>query len=222
MTDGGLKRDEEEQAGEDQDLIALAAILAALVVLLAGHWSSGRAEPVASITLPPPGATKDLYPGCNNIVVTFGDGTSSDAVIDAVSPPGSVEAMWRYDAAQQRWEGFSPAAPAASDLPTVDFLNAVWLCIVGGVPDGHSKRRHGDHRGRPDRGPLFKRTTATAGAGRTATPTSIATTPTTPAGPTPTPRPAGPTATPGTGPVSTAVPPTAVLDSFRVQYADGR
>ena len=48
-------------------LVGLTAMLAAFVVLMVGHWSSGRAEAVASITLPSPGVTKDLYPGCNNI-----------------------------------------------------------------------------------------------------------------------------------------------------------
>ena len=201
-------------------LIALAAILAALVVLLAGHWSSGRAEPAASITLPPPGATKDLYPGCNNMVVTFSDGTSSEAVIDAVSPPGTVETMWRYDAAQQRWVGFFPAAPTASDLLTVNFLNAIWLCLVGGPPTATPTAT-------PPAGQTATATpvaaTSTAVAGQTATATSVATTPTatavrtaiaTSVVTTPT-TPAGQTATPTPGAASSAVAPTTVLTSFR-------
>jgi beta-lactamase superfamily II metal-dependent hydrolase len=38
--------------------------------------------------------------------------------------------MWRYDAAQERFVGFSPAAPQASDLLTVNFLDAVWVCVT--------------------------------------------------------------------------------------------
>jgi hypothetical protein len=191
-------------------LIALAAILAALVVLLAGHWSSGRAEPVASITLPPPGAVLQLYPGCNNVGLTFGDGTASGAVLDAVSPAGSVETMWRHDAAQQRWEGFSPAAPEASDLLTVNFLDAMWLCLVGSSPTATPTPITPTTPAGQTATPASTATPTTP-AGHTATPTSTSATPTTPAGPTPTPIAGSPT--PGT--VSRAVSPTEALDSFR-------
>ena len=194
-------------------LIGLTAMLAVLTVLVVRDWSSGRAQPVASITLPPPGAVLQLYPGCNNVGLTFSDGTASGAVLDAVSPAGSVETMWRHDAAQQRWEGFSAAEPEASDLLTVNFLDAVWLCLVGGSPTATPTTPAGQTA------TPASTATPTAPAGHTATPTSTSATPTTPAGPTPT-RPAGPTPTPvagsptpGTG--STAVAPTGVLTSFR-------
>jgi competence protein ComEC len=97
-------------------------------------WDSGLgAEQVASITLPAPGATEPLYEGCNNISLTFLDGTASQEVVRAVSPADAVESMWRYDAAQERFVGFSPTAPQASDLLTVDFLNAVWICVTARV-----------------------------------------------------------------------------------------
>lgn len=97
--------------------------------VLAAHGSSILAQPVASITMPDPGGTVELYPGCNNIGLTFPDATSSQTVVDAVTPTDAVEAMWRHDAALGKWDGFSPAAAAASDLKTVDFLDAVWLCV---------------------------------------------------------------------------------------------
>jgi len=187
-------------------LVGLTAMLAALTVLVVRDWSSGRAQPVASITLPPPGATEQLYPGCNNVGLTFSDGTPSDAVLDAVSPAGSVETMWRHDAAQQRWDGFSPAAPAASDLPTVNFLDAIWLCLAGSPPTATPTTPAGQTA------TPASTATPTTSAGHTATPTSTVATPTTPAGPTPT-RPAGRTPTPAT--VSTAVAPTETLTSFR-------
>ena len=190
-------------------LIGLTAMLAALVVLVVGDWSSGRAQPVASITLPSPGVTKQLYPGCNNIGLTFPNGTSSGDVIAAVSPAGSVEAMWRHDAAQQRWEAFSAAAPAASDLLTVNFLDAIWVCIVGGPPTATPATPAGQSVTPASTG------TPISPADQTATATSVATTPTRPAGPTATPRPPGPTPTPGPGTVSTAVAPTDVLTGFR-------
>jgi len=93
-----------------------------------------QAQPVASIGLPPPRGTVQLYSGCNNIALTFPDGTASQTVVQAVTPGGVVEAMWRHNAAQNRFEGFSPAAPQASDLLTVNLWDAVWLCVEGTPP----------------------------------------------------------------------------------------
>jgi len=91
--------------------IGLVAVAAVVVALLAAHGSAVRAQPVASIALPDPGGTKQLYPGCNNIGLTFPDGTPSETVVQAVTPAGTVQAMWRHDAALNKFEGFSPAAP---------------------------------------------------------------------------------------------------------------
>ena len=114
--------------------------LALVVALLAARGSLVHAQPVASITLPDPGSTEQLYEGCNNISLTFPDGTGSETVPQAVTPSEAVQAMWRYNAAESRFVGFSPAAPQASDLVTVDFLDAVWLCVTGAAaaPGGGS------------------------------------------------------------------------------------
>lgn len=93
-----------------------------------------RAQPVASISLPPPATTRQLFPGCNNIALTFPDGTASQTVVEAVAPGGTVESLWRHNAALKKFDGFSPMAPQASDLLTVNFLNAVWLCVSGEGP----------------------------------------------------------------------------------------
>jgi hypothetical protein len=109
--------------------------LAVVTALLAAYGSSVRAQPVASIALPAPrDATVDLYAGCNNIALTFPDGTACETVVDAVTPAGVVGAMWRHNAAQNKWDGFSPAAPQASDLKTVNLWDAVWLCLGGAPP----------------------------------------------------------------------------------------
>jgi hypothetical protein len=113
-------------------LIALLAV--AIAALIAANGPSVQAQPVASITLPAPGATKQLYPGCNNISLTFPTGTTSEEVLQAVTPPGAVEAMWRHNAALNRFEGFSPAARQASDLLSVSFLDSVWLCVAAALP----------------------------------------------------------------------------------------
>jgi inhibitor of cysteine peptidase len=114
-------------------LMAAVLVLTAGATLLGAADSRAQAQPVASITLPEPGATKQLYEGCNNIVLTFPDGTTSQTVVQAVTPAGAAESMWRHDASQNRFLGFSLAAPEASDLLTVNFLDAVWLCV--GMPE---------------------------------------------------------------------------------------
>jgi inhibitor of cysteine peptidase len=107
---------------------ALGVTLPALVV-----WQpTVHAQPVASIALPAPGDTVQLYPGCNNVSLTFPDGTASETVVEAVTPAGLFETLWRHNAALSRFEGFSPAAPQASDLLAVNFLDAVWLCLAAG------------------------------------------------------------------------------------------
>jgi hypothetical protein len=112
-------------------IVAVVVALVAAVVVCS--TSPAGAQPVASITLPSPGAMKQLYPGCNNIGLTFENGTASQTVVQAITPTGAVQAMWRHNAALNRFEGFSPAAAQASDLLTVNLWDAVWLC-VGGTP----------------------------------------------------------------------------------------
>jgi beta-lactamase superfamily II metal-dependent hydrolase len=98
-------------------------------------WGSGlSAQQVATITLPMPGTSKVLYEGCNNISLTFPDGTAAQDVAAAVNPSSAMQSMWRYDAAQNRFLGFSPAAPQASDLLSVGFLDAVWVCVAAPPP----------------------------------------------------------------------------------------
>lgn len=112
--------------------LGIVAVPLALVVglLVCGARLVG-AQPVASIALPAPGGAVQLYSGCNNIALTFPNGTASENVMQAVTPAGAVEAMWRYNGAQKTYQAFSPAAPQASDLLSVDFLDAVWVCVAG-------------------------------------------------------------------------------------------
>ncbi len=116
--------------------IGLMAVAAVAAAFLAAHGPSVRAQPVASIALPAPGSTEQLYPACNNISLTFPDGTPCETVVQAVTPAGAVEALWRFNPSQNRFEGFSPAYPQASDLHSVYFLDAVWLCIYEGPGTG--------------------------------------------------------------------------------------
>jgi inhibitor of cysteine peptidase len=110
-------------------LMAAVLALTAAATLLAVAGPPVRAQAVASIALPEPGGVEQLYEGCNNVALTFPDGTSIEAVLQAVSPAGAAQSIWWYDASQGRFLGFSPAAPQASDLLTVNFQDAVWLCV---------------------------------------------------------------------------------------------
>jgi hypothetical protein len=111
--------------------IVAVGLVVVVVALVIRSNSVVWAQPVASIALPPPRSTVQLYAGCNNLALSFPDGTASQTVVQAVTPAGVVEALWRHNAAQNRFEGFSPAAPQASDLLTVNLWDAVWLCISG-------------------------------------------------------------------------------------------
>jgi hypothetical protein len=110
-------------------IVGLAVVAAVVAGLLAAHGLSAQAQPAATIAMPEPGEAKDLYEGCNLVSLTFPDGTTSEEVIDAVTPPGMVQALWRQTPALDRFEGFSPAFPQASDLLEVSFLEPVWICI---------------------------------------------------------------------------------------------
>jgi hypothetical protein len=112
----------------------MATVVVLAVALLAARGPTVRAQPVASISLPPPGGAVQLYLGCNNIGLTFPDGTPSQQVVQAVTPANAVESLWRHSAALGRFEGFNPAFPGASDLLSVDFLDAAWLCMAEGLP----------------------------------------------------------------------------------------
>jgi hypothetical protein len=115
--------------------LCLMVLAVAVTVVLAAQRSSAQAPPVATIALPEPGEAMELFPGCNFISLTFPDGTATQAVVDAVTPPETVQALWRQTPSLDRFEGFSPAFPQASDLLSVNFLDPVWICLpLGPLP----------------------------------------------------------------------------------------
>lgn len=75
----------------------------------------------------------DLYAGCNNVSLSFLNGTAIGDVVDAAVPSSAVESIWRHNAAANTWEGYSPAIPQAGNLPTVNCGDAVWVCVTGAV-----------------------------------------------------------------------------------------
>jgi hypothetical protein len=70
-----------------------------------------------------------LFAGCNNVALTFPSGTSTSDVVGQVTPSGAAQALWRLDASTGSFAAYSPAAPQASDLMTVDFLDALFVCV---------------------------------------------------------------------------------------------
>jgi PKD repeat protein len=78
-----------------------------------------------------PGATTtvSLVTGCNNVAATWANGTPTSTVAAAVSPAGAVTGIWKLDPNSQRYLGFAPLlAQAVSDLVTVNFLDALFIC----------------------------------------------------------------------------------------------
>ena len=84
---------------------------------------------------PEPLRVVDLAVGCNNVALTYPDGTPVGVVVGSINPQGAMYAIWRLNAtpptpgAGPTFEGFAPAAPQASDLQGVNFLEAVFLCV---------------------------------------------------------------------------------------------
>ena len=99
-------------------ILALSAVVAGTAALVGGE---------AAVAQPP--RVVALFPGSNNVALTFSSGTSTTAVVAQVTPPGAVEAMCRLDAQTSVFAGYSPAAPQASDLRTLVFLDAVFICV---------------------------------------------------------------------------------------------
>jgi hypothetical protein len=78
---------------------------------------SGRSESVPLAT------------ACNNVVLTWPTGTPAQEVAAAVTPAVGLVAIWRFDANTRAFEAFSPLSPRASDLTTVNRLDAVFVCM---------------------------------------------------------------------------------------------
>jgi hypothetical protein len=82
-----------------------------------------------TVSAPAETETVALAAGCNNLVLTWPDATPTSQVVAAVTPDAALIAVWRFDAAPGHFFGFAPQAPQASDLPMVNRLDAVFLCL---------------------------------------------------------------------------------------------
>jgi hypothetical protein len=50
-------------------------------------------------------------------------------VVTGVAPAEALDAIWLFDPASGAWQGYSPAAPEASDLASVNNLDAIFVCM---------------------------------------------------------------------------------------------
>jgi hypothetical protein len=68
--------------------------------------------------------------GCFLVGSTWDDGTSVATVAAAVKPAEALDAMWALAGpGATAWAGFSPSALAASDLKSLDLLQAFFICM---------------------------------------------------------------------------------------------
>jgi hypothetical protein len=71
----------------------------------------------------------NLSPGCNMTTLTFASGTEASALGSAVSPPTALQAVWRLDNTSRSFQAFMPQAPQASDLTSLNLLDAAFICV---------------------------------------------------------------------------------------------
>ncbi len=102
-------------------LLALLLALLALVTgppgpILGSHAQQGQ-------------RSASLSPGCGMATLTFPTGTGAATVASAVTPPIALDTIWRLDNPTGSFQAYSLAAPQASDLLSVNPLDAVFLCV---------------------------------------------------------------------------------------------
>ena len=107
-------------------LLLPAALLAAGSIWLQPEHQASRADAAAQ----PMPITISLVAGCQNQGTNFPAGTAIEMMGAAISPPGAVEAIWRYLNEEQRFVGWSPIAGAPNDYTnTISPLEPVYFCM---------------------------------------------------------------------------------------------
>jgi lipoprotein-anchoring transpeptidase ErfK/SrfK len=91
---------------------------------------SVSASETISLSTTPDLESVALVEGCNPVASTWPDATPVADAAGAVAPADALDAIWNFDPATGTWQGYSPTAPAAvSDLDSIDFLDAVFICV---------------------------------------------------------------------------------------------
>jgi hypothetical protein len=73
----------------------------------------------------------ELFRGCNNVSLTWPNGTATSVVAAAITPASALQSIWRFNNVMQTFQGFSAQFPAQSDLQTVNRIDAVFVCMSG-------------------------------------------------------------------------------------------
>src|SRR5579859_870013 len=93
------------------------AVAATAVVSIGGGGSTGP-------------RTVQLVQGCNNVALTFPDNTPTSTVASGISPASALLGIWKLsDPATSKYKAFFPGATQATDLPSVNRLDAVFICV---------------------------------------------------------------------------------------------
>jgi hypothetical protein len=66
---------------------------------------------------------------CNPVASTYPDNTPITTIANAVSPSGILISIWWFNPGTASWLGYSPQFPQASDLTSVDRLEAIFICV---------------------------------------------------------------------------------------------
>ena len=92
--------------------------------------ASAGAPPVTHVT-----EAVTLAAGCSNVVLSWPTGTALAEVTAAVMPSHALAAIFKLDAVEGRYRGYSPTAPAfANDYTAVEAaLEAVFVCVHQGA-----------------------------------------------------------------------------------------
>ena len=116
------------QAPQASDLTSLNLLDAVFICVDAAATVS---LPVVSPDLAGPPIFVSLSAGCNAVGLSFAEGTNPSEVGNAVSPAGALQSIWRLDNATHGFQAYVVAAPQASDLTSLNFLDAVFACTGG-------------------------------------------------------------------------------------------
>jgi YVTN family beta-propeller protein len=85
---------------------------------------------------PPPGGPTEqisLQGGtCTPVASTYQNATPIGTIAGAVTPTNVLRGLWEFDGVT--WYGYSPQAPAAGNLPQLDRLDVVFICVSGSGP----------------------------------------------------------------------------------------
>jgi hypothetical protein len=101
------------------------------VVFICVDAAASIAMPEVSTDLAGSPISVSLSTGCNAVGLSFTDGTNPSEVAAAVTPAGALQSIWRLDNTTHAFQAYVAAAPQASDLTSLSFLDAVFICTGG-------------------------------------------------------------------------------------------